>query len=183
MCDLYVSVGLATKKPTSVEAARSAFDNHVKPLLGNRKAEGIARADIEKLLIDVSKRYAHLSSDPVKQAANRISSEIAELLGAQPAASDDDAFNLTDASPEDLSPVRTILGRVAKARWLDMREVAVRVNLTVATLQTCRWMGVDPPFQKIGGRVVYSADEVDAWKATQTKAKTEKVPGSRGSAC
>jgi hypothetical protein len=55
LCDLYVSVGLATKKPASVEAARSAFDNHVKPLLGNRKAEGITRADVEKLLIDVSK--------------------------------------------------------------------------------------------------------------------------------
>jgi hypothetical protein len=52
-----------------------------------------------------TERYAHLSGDPVKQAADRISSEIAELLGAQLVAADDKAFNLIDASPEDLAPV------------------------------------------------------------------------------
>jgi predicted DNA-binding transcriptional regulator AlpA len=138
-------------------------------LLGHRSAKA-------------TERYAHLSSDPVKQAADRISSEIAELLGAQPVASDDTASNLIDASPEDLAAVRTILGRTVKARWLDTREVAARVNLTVATLQTYRWMGVGPPFRKIGGRVVYSADEVDAWKMTQATEEAEKVSGSGGPA-
>jgi hypothetical protein len=31
-------------------------------------------------------------------------------------------------------------------------------GLTVNTLQTYRWLGVGPPFQKIGKRVVYSED-------------------------
>lgn len=124
-------------------------------LLGHRSAQA-------------AERYAHLSSDPVKRAADRISSEIAELLGSRAAdASGEEAIDLTSAAPEALAPVRTILGQVAKARWLDTKEVAARANLTLTTLQTYRWMGVGPPFQKIGGRVVYSADDVDAWKATQ----------------
>lgn len=138
-------------------------------LLGHRSAQA-------------TERYAHLSSDPVKRAADRISSEIAELLGSVVTdASGGEVVDLTSASSEDLAPVRTILGQVVKARWLDTREVSARVNLTVTTLQTYRWMGVGPPFQKIGGRVVYSADEVDAWKATQASCDVGSVERSRRS--
>jgi DNA-binding transcriptional MerR regulator len=60
---------------------------------------------------------------------------------------------------------------VVKARWLDTIAVSARLGLTVKTLQTYRWLGVGPPFQKIGKRVVYSEALVDQWRGTAGAAK------------
>ncbi|WP_293454487.1 tyrosine-type recombinase/integrase [Phenylobacterium sp.] len=54
LCDLYLAEGLATRKPTSIASARSDIENHIKPLLGARRASDIARQDVERLLLDVS---------------------------------------------------------------------------------------------------------------------------------
>jgi hypothetical protein len=104
-----------------------------------------------------TERYANLAAGPVQDAAQRIAGEIAELLGRPPACSEEitDFAALTKAEVE---PVRTLLGEVVKARWLDTIAVSDRLGPTVKTLQTYRWLGVGPPFQKIGKRVVYSED-------------------------
>lgn len=121
-------------------------------LLGHRSAKS-------------TERYAHLAAGPVKHAAQRISGDIAELLGRPPACSEEvtDFAALTTA---EIEPVRTLLGEVVKARWLDTIAVSARLGLTVKTLQTYRWLGVGPPFQKIGKRVVYSEVLVDRWRGT-----------------
>lgn len=121
-------------------------------LLGHRSAQS-------------TERYAHLSAGPVKAAAQRISGEIAQLLGStiEPA---DVAADITTVAQATLEPLRSILGDVINTRWLDTRAAAARLGLTKGTLQTYRWMGVGPPFQRIGRRVVYSQDLVDRWKAT-----------------
>lgn len=131
-------------------------------LLGHRSAK-------------TTERYAHLSNHPVRDAANRISEQIAAFLGA---ATDAEAAamitNFSAIDPQEFAPVRTILGDVVRTRWLDTRAAAVHLGMTVGTLQTYRWMGVGPPFQKIGRRVVYAAQALDAWKAIAPQAAEDR---------
>lgn len=54
LCDLYLEVGLATRKASSIASARSDIENHIKPMLGPRLAADIGRGDIERLLLSVS---------------------------------------------------------------------------------------------------------------------------------
>ncbi len=54
VCDLYLAEGLLTRKATSVTAARSDIEHHVKPLLGIRRIRSLTRADLEGLLRDVA---------------------------------------------------------------------------------------------------------------------------------
>jgi integrase len=126
-------------------------------LLGHRSAKS-------------TERYAHLAATPVKEAASRISGEIAQLLGAA-VDQEGEPGDLTLASQEELAVLRPVVGDVIKARYLDTRAVAARVGMTVGTLQTYRWMGIGPPFQKIGRRVVYSEHLVDQWIRTSAAAK------------
>jgi integrase/predicted DNA-binding transcriptional regulator AlpA len=54
LCDLYLAEGLATRKESSVTAARSDIDNHIKPLLGTKRASLVVRQDIDHLLAAVA---------------------------------------------------------------------------------------------------------------------------------
>lgn len=49
------------------------------------------------------------------------------------------------------------------------RAAAARLGFTVGTMPTCRWMGTGPEFRKIGRRVVYAADALDAWAGEAPK--------------
>lgn len=109
-------------------------------------------------------RYAHLSDHPMKDAADRISKEMALLLGEDGGAPLDDtkgvdATTLMTALPR----AKTVLGEVMSTKWLDTPAAAARIGRTVGTLQTYRWMGIGPAFRKIGRRVVYAAADLDAW--------------------
>ncbi len=115
-------------------------------------------------------RYTHLSDHPLKSAADRISEEIARFL--DPHADGDRA-----AAPEPTSMMEfpsaaldPVLGAVIQAKWLDTRAAAARLGFTVGTMQTYRWMGTGPGFRKIGRRVVYASEVVDAWAAAQASA-------------
>jgi integrase len=114
-----------------------------------------------------TERYAHLANHPIKGAADRISDKIASLLlpnlQVQEAAAD---ASMADPDPAEVAPVRTILGEVVRTRWLDTRAAAAHLGLTVGTLQTYRWMGVGPPFHRIGRRIVYAAAALETWKPT-----------------
>ena len=54
VCDLYLAEGLLTRKETSIAAARSDLENHVKPLLGSRRLASLTWADLKHLLGDVA---------------------------------------------------------------------------------------------------------------------------------
>ncbi|THD60139.1 tyrosine-type recombinase/integrase [Phenylobacterium sp.] len=54
LCDLYVKVRLATRKPSSVVAAQADIDNHIKPLLGGKLAADLAAEDVDQFLLDVA---------------------------------------------------------------------------------------------------------------------------------
>ncbi|OYY73055.1 tyrosine-type recombinase/integrase [Sphingomonas sp. 28-63-12] len=54
LCDAYLAEGLLTAKDTSFDAARQDIENHIKPLMGRRRASTLKRVDIEDLLRDVA---------------------------------------------------------------------------------------------------------------------------------
>lgn len=68
-----------------------------------------------------------------------------------------------------------VLGAVIRTKWLDTRAAAARLEFTVGTMQTYRWMGTGSAFRKIGRRVVYATEVVDAWAAAQASATRERL--------
>ena len=106
-----------------------------------------------------TQRYAHLADHPVKGAADRISQEMALLMGVE-APPPTPSTQLAPAPPA----AATVLGEVRRARWLDTPQAAALLRNTVGTLQTWRWMGVGPVFRKIGRRVVYAEADLLEWR-------------------
>jgi len=53
--------------------------------------------------------------------------------------------------------------------------LATRWNISPRTLERWRWLGEGPPFIKIGGRVVYRLEDVEAYEAGRRKASTAEV--------
>lgn len=72
LCDLYLAEGLATRKPKSIAAARGRIENHIKPLLGPRRAALVTREDVEKLLIAVAEGRTARQSKTKKQGLSRV---------------------------------------------------------------------------------------------------------------
>jgi hypothetical protein len=50
------------------------------------------------------------------------------------------------------------------------------------TLERWRWLGQPPRFLKIGGRVVYRLEDIEAFEAKQLRQRTPRRCKSRGSA-
>lgn len=50
--------------------------------------------------------------------------------------------------------------------FLNSKELAQRWKLSPSTLERWRWLGVGPNFIKIGGRIRYRLNEVEAYEAT-----------------
>ncbi|MFN7226517.1 MAG: helix-turn-helix transcriptional regulator [Holosporales bacterium] len=50
--------------------------------------------------------------------------------------------------------------------FLKAKELAQRWKLSPSTLERWRWLGVGPNFVKIGGRIRYRLDEVEAYETT-----------------
>ncbi|OYY77168.1 MAG: hypothetical protein B7Y43_11855 [Sphingomonas sp. 28-62-20] len=121
-------------------------------------------------------RYTHLSDHPLKSAADRIADAIASFLDPDELQPGSAAEIRAQTSPSEhnlsLSPV---LGSVIMAKWLDTRAAAARIGFSVGTMQTYRWMGTGPTFRKIGRRVVYATEELDAWVAAQASAASENL--------
>ena len=55
---------------------------------------------------------------------------------------------------------------------LTAEEAAARLNRTAQTLAGWRTHGLGPTSRRMGARVYYSAADVDAWRATQTREKS-----------
>ena len=115
-------------------------------------------------------RYTHQADPPIKSAAERISALIERSLGESgpglvdaAALHDEDDFAPSRPRPE----LDSVLGAVVRMRWLDTPQAAAYLGLTVGTLQTYRWMGTGPAFRKIGRRVVYAGDALEAWQTAR----------------
>ena len=57
-------------------------------------------------------------------------------------------------------------------KHLNQVEVARRWSLSPRTLERWRWIGQGPRFLKIGGRVVYRLDDIEAYEAEQLRSST-----------
>jgi hypothetical protein len=94
-------------------------------------------------------RYTHLADHPLKDAADRISADAARLMALQaeaPAAEPQRRAQVVTAPPG----TQGVLGSVIAAKWIDTLTAAALLDSTVGTLQTWRWLGVGPPFRKVG---------------------------------
>ena len=72
-------------------------------------------------------------------------------------------------------------------RHLNQIELAARWNISHRTLERWRWSGEGPRYIKIGGRVVYRLEDVEAFERNQLRASTAEAPvrpaaGEAGSA-
>lgn len=52
---------------------------------------------------------------------------------------------------------------VPSPHYLKTPDAALRVGLSPRTLEKHRCYGTGPVYRKLGGRVVYAIDELDAW--------------------
>ena len=50
---------------------------------------------------------------------------------------------------------------------ITQEQLAERWHLSPRTLEQWRWLGKGPKFLKIGARVLYREEDVEAWEAAQ----------------
>jgi hypothetical protein len=50
---------------------------------------------------------------------------------------------------------------------ITQEQLAQRWHLSPRTLEQWRWLGKGPKFLKIGARVLYREEDVEAWEASQ----------------
>ncbi|MBB3808742.1 helix-turn-helix transcriptional regulator [Pseudochelatococcus contaminans] len=63
-------------------------------------------------------------------------------------------------------------------RFLRTKEAAEFLGLSPRTLEKHRTYGTGPLFRKLGGRVVYAIDELEAWADKGTVTSTSDPRGS-----
>jgi hypothetical protein len=54
-------------------------------------------------------------------------------------------------------------------RHLNQVQLARRWSLSPRTLERWRWLKQGPPYLKIGGRVIYRVEDVEAFERAQAK--------------
>lgn len=55
---------------------------------------------------------------------------------------------------------------------LNQNELAARWNLSPRTLEQWRWRGVGPQYLKLGGRVGYRLEDIEAFEAAHLHRNT-----------
>jgi predicted site-specific integrase-resolvase len=59
-----------------------------------------------------------------------------------------------------------------RTRHLNQRELAERWGISARTLERWRWVGARPRFLKLGGRVVYRLEDIEAYESEQLRDST-----------
>ena len=67
---------------------------------------------------------------------------------------------------------------IKDTRYLRTKEAAHYVGLSARTLEKHRTYGTGPRYAKLGGRVVYQLDDLQAWVARGAKSSTSDVSGN-----
>lgn len=65
-------------------------------------------------------------------------------------------------------------------KHLNQCELARRWNLSMRTLERWRFTGIGPRFVKLGGRVVYRLEDVEAFELQQLRQMTPGVARKNG---
>lgn len=65
-------------------------------------------------------------------------------------------------------------------RHIDQDAVAQRWGVSPRTLERWRWIGAGPRFLKIGGRVVYRVEDIEAYEVDQLRTSTLPAPVNGG---
>lgn len=66
-------------------------------------------------------------------------------------------------------------------KHLNQIELSRRWSLSPRTLERWRWLGLGPAYLKIGGRVVYQLEDVEAFEAqSRANMKRDIAPASVG---
>lgn len=63
-------------------------------------------------------------------------------------------------------------------RFLRTKEAATYLSLSARTLEKHRTYGTGPAYRKLGGRVVYAIDDLDAWTELGAVTSTSDPRGS-----
>lgn len=63
---------------------------------------------------------------------------------------------------------------------ITQEQLAQRWHLSPRTLEQWRWLGKGPKFLKIGARVLYREEDVEAWEASQVCQNTSGPLPSEG---
>jgi hypothetical protein len=58
---------------------------------------------------------------------------------------------------------------------LNQRDLARRWSMSERTLERWRWLGQGPRFMKLGGRVAYRIQDVEAFEAEQVRRVTPRA--------
>lgn len=61
---------------------------------------------------------------------------------------------------------------VQRPRFLKTPDAAIHLGLSPRTLEKHRCYGTGPIFRRLGGRVVYAIDDLEAWAAIGTRRST-----------
>ncbi|MBB5688592.1 putative site-specific integrase-resolvase [Roseomonas alkaliterrae] len=67
-------------------------------------------------------------------------------------------------------------------RHLHQADLARRWNISPRTLERWRWLGQGPRFLKIGGRVAYRLEDIEAYEAAQLRTSSSAVSDARNAA-
>lgn len=67
-------------------------------------------------------------------------------------------------------------------RHLHQADLARRWNISPRTLERWRWLGQGPRFLKIGGRVAYRLEDIEAFEAAQLRTSSAAVSDVRNAA-
>lgn len=57
-------------------------------------------------------------------------------------------------------------------RFLKTPDAAIHLGLSARTLEKHRCFGTGPVFRKLGGRIVYAIDDLEAWAELGTRRST-----------
>lgn len=61
---------------------------------------------------------------------------------------------------------------VTTPRYLKTPDAAIHLGLSARTLEKHRCFGTGPVFRRLGGRIVYAIDDLDAWATLGTRRST-----------
>ena len=67
-------------------------------------------------------------------------------------------------------------------KHLNQIDLAQRWRISPRTLERWRWLGEGPRYLKIGGRVIYRIEDIEAYEAGQLRLNTGSEPEPAGEA-
>jgi hypothetical protein len=68
---------------------------------------------------------------------------------------------------------------VKSLHFLNQVQLADRWHMSPRTLERWRWLGQAPRFTKIGGKVLYRLEDIQAFEGTQLRQHTPRRPRPR----